>query len=265
MDGGRDSGEDQMKGIVERIKNLPILNFLAALQFITVLPLGPRGLYAPRDMIAWFPMVGLALGLLLCACDQLAAALWSPIAAAVLDVIFLMIITGAFHLDGLGDTADGLYGHREREQALAIMKDSRIGSMALVTVVACLALKTIGIAGLQTDRALLLLLVPAYARGAMVFGIRWLPYGRSQEGTGFDLFTRPLTISSFAGFLPIIALSFLLGTKMAALIFFFTLVVALTLVFYKHKIGCITGDMLGAMTEITEASLFFLMAMRGLQ
>ncbi len=252
-------------GIVERIKHLPLHHFLAALQFITVLPLGPRGLYAPRDMIAWFPVVGLALGLLLCLCDQLAAALWSPVAAAVLDVMFLILVTGAFHLDGLGDTADGLYGRREREQALAIMKDSRIGSMALVTVVACLALKTVGIAGLQTDRFLLLLLVPAYARGAMVFGIRWLPYGRSQEGTGFDLFTRPLTITAFAGFLPLIALSLLLGAKMAALIFFFTLVVTLTLVFYKRKIGCITGDMLGAMTEITEASLFFLMAMRGLQ
>jgi adenosylcobinamide-GDP ribazoletransferase len=265
MDGGRDSGKDQVMGIVDRVKNLSIMNFLAALQFITVLPVGPRGLYAPRDMIAWFPVVGLALGLLLCLCDQLASLLWSPIATAVLDVIFLMLVTGAFHLDGLGDTADGLYGRRDRDQALTIMKDSRIGSMALVTVVACLTLKTVGIAGLQTDRVLLLLLVPAYARGAMVFGIRWLPYGRAQEGTGYDLFTRPLTIASFAGFLPVIGLSFFLGAKMAALLFCFALVVAVTLVCYKRKIGCITGDMLGAMTEITEASLFFLMAMRGLQ
>lgn len=240
-------------------------NFFAALQFITTLPIGPRGLYAPREMIAWFPVVGLALGVLLCVFDRLVAALWSPGAAAVLDVIFLMLVTGAFHLDGLGDTADGLYGHRDRGRALAIMKDSRIGSMALVTVAACLALKTVGIAGLQTDRSLLLMLVPAYARGAMLFGIRWLPYGRSQEGTGFDLFAKPLTISAFAGFLPVVALSFLLGGRMAALILFFILIVALTLVYYKRKVGCITGDMLGAMTEITEALLFFLMAMRGLQ
>ena len=92
-----------------------------------------------------------------------------------------------------------------------------------------------------------------------------MPYGRAQEGAGFDLFTTPLTIASFSGFLPVLALSCLLGARMPMLILFFILIVALTLVFYKHKIGCITGDMLGAMTEGTEALLFFLMAMRGLQ
>ncbi len=264
MDGGRHSGEDQVTPRARGIE-LPLKHFLAALQFITILPVGPRGLYAPREMIPWFPLVGLALGLLLCLCDQLAIRFWSPGAAAVVDVIFLMLVTGAFHLDGLGDTADGLYGGRDREGALRIMKDSRIGTMALVTVVACLALKTVGIAGLQNDRALTLLLVPAYARGAMLFGIRWLPYGRADEGTGFDLFAAPLTLKSFSGFLPIMALSFLLGTRMATLILFFVLIVVLTLVFYRRKIGCITGDMLGAMTEVTEALLFFLMAMRGLQ
>ena len=239
-------------------------NFLAALQFITVLPLGPRGLYAPREMIAWFPLVGLAIGILLCVIDWLASQIWSPGAAAVLDVIFLMLVTGAFHLDGLGDTAEGLYGHGDRERALAIMKDSRIGTMALVTVVACLALKTVGIAGLQSDRSFVLLLVPAYARGAMLFGILWLPYGRSEEGTGYDLFGTPLTKGTFAGFVPLVGLSFLLGWRMVALNLLFLLVVFVTLVYYKRKIGCITGDMLGAMTETTETLLFFVLSMRGL-
>jgi adenosylcobinamide-GDP ribazoletransferase len=238
--------------------------FFAAVQFITVLPIGPRGLYAPRAMIAWFPMVGLMLGALLSLFDRLALALWSPEAAAVLDVVFLILVTGAFHLDGLGDTADGLYGRRDRERALAIMKDSRIGTMALVTVTACLALKAVGIAGLQSDRWLLLLLVPGYARGAMLCGIRWLPYGRAREGTGYDLFARPLTIVSFAGFIPLVGLSLLLGGRMVALNLFFILIVALTLIYYRRKIGCITGDMLGAMAEITEALLFLMLAMRGL-
>jgi adenosylcobinamide-GDP ribazoletransferase len=263
VDDGRDTDEDQMMRDLLKIKS-GLKHFCAALQFITALPIGPRGLYAPREMIAWFPVVGLALGLLLCLFDQLVSVLWSSSAAAVLDVIFLILVTGAFHLDGLGDTADGLYGRRDRDSALRIMKDSRIGTMALVTVVACLALKAVGIAGLQTDRALLLVLVPAYARGAMLCGIRWLPYGRQQEGTGFDLFAAPLTIVSFGGFLPVLALSCLLGTRMPMLILSFALIVILTLLFYKRKIGCITGDMLGAMTEGTEALLFFLMAMRGL-
>ena len=242
-----------------------LTHFCAAIQFITILPIGPRGLYAPREMVAWFPVAGLAIGLGLCLLDRAAAALWSPGAAAVLDVVFLMLITGALHLDGLGDTADGLYGRRDRESALRIMKDSRIGTMALVTVVACLALKTVGIAGLQTDRSLVLVLVPGFARGAMLFAIRWLPYGRTQEGTGFDLFTSPLTIASFSGFLPLLAMSCLLGARLPVLMAGFGLIVGLTLLYYKRRIGCITGDMLGAMTEITESILFLLMAMRGLQ
>ncbi len=264
MDGGRDSGEDQVTIPGQKIR-LALKHFCAALQFLTVLPIGPRGLYAPREMIAWFPVVGLALGLLLCLFDRMVSVLWSPAAAAVLDVVFLMLVTGAFHLDGLGDTADGLYGRRDRESALRIMKDSRIGTMAMVTVVACLGLKAVGIAGLQTDRSLVLLLVPAYARGAMLCGIRWLPYGRAQEGTGYDLFAAPLTMVSFSGLLPVLALSCLLGVRMLALVLFFGLIVVSMLAFYKRRIGCITGDMLGAMTEGSEALLFLLMAMRGLQ
>ena len=103
--------------------------FIAAIQFLTILPLGARGTYAPRAMIPWFPAVGLLLGLLLALFDMLVSHLWAPPAAAALDVVLLMVLTGALHLDGLGDTADGLYGHRPAARALEIMKDSRIGTM----------------------------------------------------------------------------------------------------------------------------------------
>ena len=172
-----------------------------------------------------------------------------------------MILTGALHLDGLGDTADGLYGQRTADKALEIMKDSRIGAMALVTVVAALALKACGLAGLGESRFLLLMLIPAYARGAMLFGIRGLPYGRSEEGTGFDLFESPLRAGDFCGLVVVVALSAFVGWRAIVLNLFFIVVVALIILYYRRKIGCITGDMLGAMTELTESALFFLMAM----
>ena len=126
---------------------------IAAIQFLTVLPLGARGTYEPRAMIGWFPIVGLLLGCVLAGFDAAAARLWTPPAAAVLDVLLLILLTGALHLDGVGDTADGLYGRRPAEKALQIMKDSRIGAMALVTVVAVLALKWAGLAGLDKGNA----------------------------------------------------------------------------------------------------------------
>ena len=74
----------------------------------------------------------------------------------------------------------------------------------------------------------------------------------------------PLTTKTFAGFLPVVGLSLLLGWRMVALNVVFLLIVALTLGYYKRKLGCITGDMLGAMTESTEALLFLTLSMRGL-
>jgi len=238
---------------------------LAAIQFLTVLPLGARDHYLPRAMIGWFPVVGLLMGFLLAGFDAAVSRLWHPSAAALLDTVLLIVLTGALHLDGLGDAADGLYGHRPVDKALAIMKDSRIGAMGLVAVVVALGLKWSGLTGIAQDRFLLLLLIPAYARGGMLFGIRALPYGRKEGGTGYALFATPLTARDFIGLAVVVALSLLLGWRALFLNLFFALSIVLILSYYRRKIGCITGDMLGAMTEWTESALFFLMATAVLQ
>ncbi len=231
-------------------------NLTSAIQFITRIPIGRAGSFEPAGMIQYFPVVGLIIGALLAAFDYVAARIWSGHMVAILDGVFLVWITGAFHLDGLGDTADGLYGHRPREKALRIMKDSRIGAMALVTVISALAIKWGAIADLDRHRALLLLIIPAYARGSMLFGFRFLAYGRPDGGTGHAFFEKPLGIGDFWGLLIPLALSFLAGLSGVIVGIVFIIVVAATLSFYKRRMGCITGDMLGAMTEITEAALF---------
>jgi len=158
--------------------------FLDAIQFMTILPLGKSREFEPRRMVAYFPLVGLMIGILLSFLDRGFLMLWSAPVAGLLDVFFLIAVTGAFHLDGLGDTADGLYGRRSREAALAIMKDSRIGVMGLIAIVCCLAAKWAGISGLEQHRHLLLVVIPVFSRSAILFGLRFLPYGRSEEGTG---------------------------------------------------------------------------------
>ena len=96
---------------------------IGAIQFITILPVGKSVPFEPNKMIPFFPIVGLVLGLMVAVFDQVVLRLWNPSVAAVLDVVLLVILTGAFHLDGLGDAADGLLGQRPKEKALAIMKD----------------------------------------------------------------------------------------------------------------------------------------------
>ncbi|MCP4671036.1 MAG: adenosylcobinamide-GDP ribazoletransferase [Desulfobacula sp.] len=242
------------------MKNL-FTDFRSAVLFITILPAGKNIAYSPMGMIKFFPVVGLILGAGLMLLDAIVSSLWSPGVVAVLDVIFLVIVTGAFHLDGLGDTADGLFSHRSKSRALEIMKDSRTGMMGLVAVICVLAVKASGIYSIKTGEALfhtllLFLIIPAYSRAAMIFGIKFLNYGRDKVGTGLDLFKKDIAIKDFGFFLIPIVMSLLLGYNalIINLVFFVTLCMVLGL--YKKKLNCITGDMLGALNEIMEAVLF---------
>lgn len=233
--------------------------FFSALLFITILPWGKNRDYDAVGMIPCFPLVGLVLGGMLAVFDRLMMAFWAPDAVAVLDVLFLVVLTGAFHLDGLGDTADGLFSHRSRERALEIMKDSRVGAMGMVAIVSGMALKWAGMAHLPgpgLDRALILLVVPSLARSSILFGIRVLPYGREQ-GTGKEHFSEKLSARAFRWISIPLVISLFLGWKGLLLIAGFVLIVWAMLWFYKRKMGVITGDMLGAMVEVTETVLFF--------
>ena len=235
---------------------------IAAIQFMTVLPLGRPGTYDPVGMIAFFPLVGLLLGGIVSVFDLLMLTIWSPAVVSLLDVILLIVLTGSLHLDGLADTADGLYGNRPKDKALAIMKDSRVGAMGLVAVFCGLSVKWAGLAEISDHRSLLILIIPAYARSAMLFGIRFLEYGRPEGGTGHGVFTEKLPLSSFWGLLIPVVLSVFMGWGAVVLNLGFVVLIAGTLGFYRRRIGCITGDMLGALTEVTEAGLFLLVAAR---
>ncbi len=238
-------------------------HLIAAIQFITILPVGKPGPFDPPKMMPFFPLVGILLGLLVAIFDRLALVFWDEPVVALLDVILLGAVTGAFHLDGLGDTADGLLGQHSREKALTIMKDSRIGAMGLVAVIFGLAVKWGGIAGLNVNRSLLLVIIPAYARSGVLFGIRFLAYGRPGGGTGLEFFKETLKPAGFWGLTLPVGLSLFLGRQAWWLNLCFIIMTSTILYYYKKRIGCITGDMLGAMIELSEAGLFLLISVEG--
>jgi len=212
-------------------------------------------------MIKHFPVVGLILGGMLIVFDMGVSHLWAPSVVAILDVVFLVVVTGAFHLDGLGDAADGLFSHRSKKRALEIMKDSRTGMMGLVAVFCILAIKTAGIYSVKTggtcfQTLALLLIIPSYSRSAMIFGIKFLNYGRKEAGTGLDLFEKRIRLKDFVFVLIPVIISLFLGYRCLVLNFVFLVTLVLVLGFYKKRLNCITGDMLGALNEIMEAVLF---------
>jgi adenosylcobinamide-GDP ribazoletransferase len=237
-----------------------VKDFFSAIRFITILPTGKPGRFDAGAMLPYFPLVGLLLGGIVAVVDGLALRLWNPAVASLIDVVLLGVLTGGFHLDGLGDTADGLFSHRSKERALEIMKDSRIGSQGVLAIVFVLALKWAGITHLTAGRSLLLVLVPAYARGAALFGIRSLPYGRIEGGTGRGFFEKKMPVSAFWALAVPIGFSVAAGSVAITLNIGFFSLVALVLLYYRRQMGCITGDMLGAMIEFSEAALFLLAA-----
>lgn len=235
-------------------------HFWAALGFLSILPAGKNTEFNAPAMLGFFPVVGLVLGAVLALADSLFQLIWPLYLVSMLDVLLLILLTGGLHLDGLGDSADGLFSHQDRERALTIMKDSRIGVMALLAIVSILAIKAGALAGLEEKRWLVLLLIPAYSRLGLLFGIRLLPYGRPEGGTGQAFFDRRVSNKTFWSAGPIVAGSLLLGWAGLVLNIAFALALAAIVFFYKKRLGCITGDTLGALNEVLEAVLFLLLA-----
>lgn len=147
-----------------------VRHFFIALQFFTRIPvtgaLAAWVGFSPamlRASAAHFPGVGWVVGLLSAAVfwalmQGLPAQPAAPWVAAVLSTVFSVLLTGAFHEDGLADTADGLGGGLTRERALEIMKDSRTGSYGSVALVLALLSKVAMLALLAQTSAWLAVL-----------------------------------------------------------------------------------------------------------
>jgi len=142
---------------------------ITTVRFLTVMPVPGKGLEGPDALgraAGWFPPVGLALGLLLAAGDRFLSWLFPPLVSALLVLTAWKLLTGGIHLDGLADCLDGLAA-RDPEQALAIMRDSRIGTFGAVGLIFLLLLALVALAEIpRVVRGETLLLAPLVGRYA---------------------------------------------------------------------------------------------------
>lgn len=155
---------------------------LIALGFLTRLPVPLAGEPQPRDIgrsILFYPLVGLAIGLLLAGLARLLDGAPGDLAAALLLAAWVAI-TGALHLDGLGDSADGwMGGGGDRERTLAIMKDPRSGTGGVVAVSLLLIVKFAALkALLEGHPATALILAPLLGRACLPLLFLTTPYVR---------------------------------------------------------------------------------------
>ncbi len=230
-----------------------------AVGFLTIIPVIDNN-RASEDAVAasfeWFPIVGFMLGFALCGEDVILSYAFGQVMRSVLVVLSLVVITGAVHLDGLADTADALGAGRDRERALEILRDSRVGTFGAIAIFFDLILKILALSTLAGQaRYFALILAPGLARYAMVLVGRRIDYLRI-DGAGSTLLanTERWPRRKLVFILPII---FVLAAKFRgakALIVAAVVVIAMRS-FYKRWLGGVTGDLIGACSELVEVAV----------
>jgi adenosylcobinamide-GDP ribazoletransferase len=226
-----------------------------ALRFLTILPI--PGLPAMSEAgigraVACFPLAGGIVGALLATLGLAAGALWDASVRPVVLVVAWGVITAGLHLDGLSDTFDAVMSWRPRERKLEIMKDSRIGAMGALALIAVLALKAVwlGAAGDAWLRAVWL--APILGRWADIYGIFWFPPAREGGmGRSFQSQVRraDFIFATAATILLVLALGGARGLIALALVW---LVSQLLAMWWTRDLGGLTGDTYGALCEIAE-------------
>jgi adenosylcobinamide-GDP ribazoletransferase len=162
---------------------------IAALSFLTAVPVGRRAAIAADDLrrgAAWFPVVGAAVGGVVAMVAWGASSLFPPFVAAVIAVAVGVALTGAMHLDGLADTADGVGAGLAGEDPEPAMADAGLGTFAVATLTVDLALKSSVVAGLLAGGGFPWTIVAAGAlgRSAVLALALAIPYAGPDDGAG---------------------------------------------------------------------------------
>ncbi len=242
----------------------PLHHTMVAFQFLTRIPM-PRDLSpSPNDLAraaGWFPVVGAVVG------AMIALAAWAamgvglaPGVAAVIAVAVGILVTGSFHEDGLADSADAFGGGWSREQVLAIMRDSRIGSYGAASLVMLVAARLAALWSMDIGAwAAVLICAHSIARWSSLWLLRTNSYARDRDespGLGKPM-VESLTGATFA-FGTVAAV--IIGVASLGFLGFVAIAVAACVASlwarYCHaRIGGLTGDALGAANVLVEVAI----------
>ena len=234
---------------------------LLAFQFMTRIPISglPHEPLALARAARFFPVVGLAVGLVAVAIKRLLAEHIQHQVLALVLVVYFVVTTGALHEDGLADSADGFGGAWTRDKILTIMRDSNIGSFGAVAITLSLLSRFVLISTIAPARlAGVLVASSVLCRWTALPLSYWLPYARKDHGLG----------GAVAGQLPMSSLLWGSGFAVAGVagalgvggLAPWLITVAVTVasgLYFKSNIQGVTGDCLGATNQIAEIAIYF--------
>ncbi len=233
--------------------------FFAAVRFLTVLPV-PQALAGGNEDLeqgaAYFPVVGLLIGILAWGAASLLSGFFPDMLTCAMVVMLLVLASGGLHMDGLADTMDGFLSSRPRDRVLEIMRDSRIGTMGVLAVVGIILLKLTALLSVpEPARRGVILLMPLAGRCSLLVSMAALSYVREEGGLGtvFNQDHGALIRGAILGAGLLLLTSTVVCGLMGLVTAGVSLAAALAFCAYSHrKIGGYTGDTLGAGCEVVE-------------
>lgn len=233
-------------------------NFLLIIQLLTRIPI-KKELFCSKENFrkgsVFIPIVGGMVGGIQWIIYKLCIGIF-PLNVSIAAVILTeVIITGALHIDGLGDMCDGFFNFKDKSRIIEIMKDSRIGTYACLAIIMDILLKYSFLCFIVPLFSLIIIVAPIISRFAIVF-IAFIGKKAKNTGSG-NLFIANIGKFEFsvALFITLIMLFFLMSRNIIhviVLVFFVLFVSSLFNMFCNNKINGLTGDLFGALNEIIE-------------
>ena len=247
---------------------LMLNSLIITITFITIIPVPSRIIpewnsHNLRYFCLMLPVTGLIFSLFWLMCFQVLAMI--PTVSAILRgfmmMTFAILLTGGLHLDGLMDTCDAIFSHRDRETRLKILSDTHAGSFAVMGCVVIMMSKTLLFSELFILSANIssLALIPAYSRLGMGVLLNNLPFAKS-GGLAVMLGSSRNRLDNFTFLAIFIALSIVSIKIIPAMMI---LCLASHVVICKKIFGGITGDLLGAFVEASEVIMLTGMVISG--
>ncbi len=246
------------------------MSFLAALRFLTVIPLPGRREVSQEEIgrsIVYFPVVGVIIGLVLAGLSWLLSLALPSMVVNALLLVALAVIPGALHLDGFIDTCDGLGTHQTPETRWRIMSDSRVGGFGIIGAVLLLLVKYVSLNSVPVTLLMAtLVLMPLVSRWAMVYAIFAYPCAKPsglgkvyKQGVGWRRFTLAtiITLGVAMGLARWANIAYFYLAGLAIMGGIWVIVVAVA-AYLKRKFAGLTGDTYGAINEVAEVGTLIL-------
>ncbi len=230
---------------------------VTALRTLSILPVPGSDTGDFKRSLPFFPIAGAVLASCIVAVAAGADYLFQgiPLVQGALPCLFLVILTGGIHIDGLADSADGVLGGKDRESMLRIMKDSRVGVFGATALVFGILFRTLAYDTALTRGLIeLIALSLILSRTIQALVLASVPYARKNKGTGAPF-------GNARGYIPLLSIELAVAAAAGGFVAGWWILIPLGIAvgvivllsyYFYRTIGGITGDSIGCLSEIFE-------------